>query len=237
MNTSTQVRHDYRSFLGLGSPPKLSNWSRVGCLPEVDEIAFLVADGCSCSIDPRLICAKHVCKCDACKQHGVARCMCMWRQHALAFLAKNFPALLSDPQELHKLTYVQVAECHGIKCLSSPRERNVLNILSRMPKVGPLGSTLANFDISQAIRRCSLRADGTVGTMATGAVIYSLQDAEVLSVPMMAKLMGRDVTTLMVPITSSQYKKMLGMSFRPSCAGMVLAAFLSAVGSSVAERS
>ena len=101
----------------------------------------------------------------------------MWRQHALAFLAKNFPALLSDPQELHKLTYVQVAECHGIKCLSSPRERNVLNILSRMPKVGPLGSTLANFDISQAIHRCSLRADGTVGTMATGAVIYNLQDA------------------------------------------------------------
>ncbi len=233
----TQVQHDYRSFLGLGLLQKVINWARVGCLPEPDEMNCLLADGCSCSIDPMQICLKHVCRCEMCRNHGATHALCQWRQHALEFLSKKFPALLGDPQELHKLTYVQVAECHGITTFSSPRERNALNIISRLPKVGPLESTLANYDVSQAIYRANLKVDGSVGTMPTGAVIYSLRDAEVLTVPMMAKLMGRDVTNLAAPMSAVQYKRMLGMSFHPACAGMVLAAFLAAIGSSLAEGS
>ena len=229
-----QVKHDYRSFLGLGAASVAIDWSRVGCLPAAAEITLVLASGCKCGLDPMLICPVHVCMCKECKLHGVKTARCAWRQHACDYLVKKMPNLLNDPQEAHKMTYCQVADYSGGSCLpNSARERNMLNIISRLPKTQPLNSTVANLDISQAIHLATVKTDGTVATMATGAVVFSLRDAMVLSVPMMAKLMGRDVTRFSnISVSGPQYKRILGMSFHPACAGLVLAGFLASIADS-----
>ena len=226
-----QVKHDYRSFVGLGAGSVAINWSRVGCLPAAPEIGLVLASGCKCALDPMLICPVHVCRCKECNLRGVKTARCAWRQHACDYLMKKMPNLLNDPQEAHKMTYCQVADYHGGSCLpKSARERNMLNIISRLPKTQPLDSTVANLDISQAIHLTTVKTDGTVATMATGAVVFSLRDAMVLSVPMMAKLMGRDVTRFSnLSVSGPQYKRILGMSFHPACTGLVLAGFLASI--------
>ena len=136
------------------------------------------------------------------------------------------------------MTYCQVAECHGVMSLpTSGRERNMLNLVSRLPKVHPLASTVANIDVSQAIHLTNVKVDGTVPTMATGARVFSLRDAKPLSVPMMGKLMGRDVSRFSeLCISEGQYKKMLGMSFHPACAGMILGGFLASIAEGAASE-
>ena len=228
----TQMTHDYRTFLGLDASSAAIDWSRVGCLPTAAEIAIVMQSGCKCGLDPHQLCPVHVCKCKQCQEHGVHHARCAWRLHAATFVSKKMPSLLSDPQEVRKMTYCQVAECHGVVSLpTSARERNMLNLVSRLPKVYPLASTIANIDLSQTIHLTNVKVDGTVPTMATGARVFSLRDAVTLSVPMMGKLMGRDVSRFSeLCISEGQYKKMLGMSFHPACAGLILAGFLAAIG-------
>ena len=93
----------------------------------------------------------------------------------------------------------------------------------------PLERTLAVLDLSQNLRRCAVRNDGCVPTAATNSVMYSLRDGRSLSVPMMAKLMGRSVADIKSQTTATQFKHMLGMSFHPACSASLIACFLAAV--------
>ena len=75
-----------------------------------------------------------------------------------------------------RLTYVQVVEIYGGSVSKSPRERNLLNVLALMPCLQPIGSTGGICDKSQRISRTGLRTDGNVGTMVTGASMWSFDD-------------------------------------------------------------
>ena len=138
---------------------------------------------------------------------------------------------MGNPTTTHEATYMQALELADRKTPDSARERNLLNIFARSEKAQPLCTTTANCDISQTIHFSHIKADGTVGTMSTGSVIFSLRDGMMLTVSMMAKLMGRNVMEVTAPgVTDYQFKMMLGMSFHPASAGLLIAAMLGAIG-------
>jgi site-specific DNA-cytosine methylase len=226
------VASDFRHFLGLRDCPTLiEKLNRVGELPRADESDFLTRAGCACGIDPWCVCPIHLCKCKHCKLHGNGARKCSWRAAAADYLQKRIPQLLENPSTAHAVTYIQALELADRKTPTSARERNLLNIFARSVKAQPLYSTTANCDISQTIQFSHIKADGTVGTMSTGSVIFSFRDGMALTVPMMAKLMGRNVMEVTAPgVTECQFKMMLGMSFHPASAGLLIAAMLGAVG-------
>ena len=228
------VASDYRHFLGLTDcSTLLEKLKRVGELPYVDEADFLSRTGCACGVDPMRVCPVHVCKCKQYKVHGTDANKCSWRMAAADYLEKKIPQLLANPSTGHVVTYMQALEMADRKTPDSARERNMLNIFARTTKAQPLWTTTANCDISQTITFSHIRADGTVGTMSTGSVIFSLRDGMALTVPMMAKLMGRNVMEVAkLGVTECQFKMMLGMSFHPASAGLLIAAMLGSIGMS-----
>ena len=66
-----------------------------------------------------------------------------------------------------KLTYVALIELMGYPGPKSSRERNMLNIMSLLPDVQPMGHMPAVIDISQTIGYEGVRYDGSVGFMAS----------------------------------------------------------------------
>ena len=75
-----------------------------------------------------------------------------------------------------------------------------------------------------------MRIDGTVGTMPTGARMWSLMDGRELEVPEMAKLMGHHVRDMKVQGTSSKaLRRMLGMSVHVAVAGYALIGLLASL--------
>jgi hypothetical protein len=227
---------DFRHFLGLRDCPTLiEKLKRVGELPCADESDFLTRAGCACGINPMHLCPVHLCKCQKCKIHGVNARKCAWRAAAADYLQKKMPQLMGNPTTTHEATYMQALELADRKTPDSARERNMLNIFARSANAQPLWTTTANFDLSQTIKFSHIKADGTVGTMNTGSVIFSLRDGMALTVPMMAKLMGRNVMEIaglgvIQGVTECQFKAMLGMSFHPASAGLLIAAMLASLG-------
>ena len=114
---------------------------------------------------------------------------------------------------------------------TSCRERNVLNIISLLPKMHPMSTTPSIVDKSQGIYRGGLRHDGAVGTLTSNASMWSFVDARLLSASELARLMGHDTSTLQVAdITDAQFKQMLGLSLHVGTAGMMMAALLASLG-------
>jgi len=197
------VGSDFRHFLGLRDCPTLiEKLNRVGELPCADESDFLTRAGCACGINPMCVCPVHLCKCQKCKIHGVNARKCAWRAAAVDYLQKKMPQLMGNPATTHEVTYMQALELADRKTPGSARERNLLNIFARSEKAQPLCTTTANCDISQTIQFSHIRVDGTVGTMSTGSVIFSLRDGMMLTVSMMAKLMGRNVMEVTARLVS-----------------------------------
>ena len=104
----------------------------------------------------------------------------MWRQWALESLQKNalgagtLENLLEGCKD--SLTYIQVLEAYGGQGPTSSRERNLLNVISLMPSLHPIGSTNGILDKTKTIGLSGLRSDGTAGTMLTGSTMWSLDD-------------------------------------------------------------
>ena len=235
------VGSDFRHFVGLRDCPTLiEKLKRVGELPDADEADFLSRTGCACGIDSMRVCPVHVCKCRECRTFGGNAKKCAWRAAAADYLQKKMPQLMANPSTGHAVTYMQALELADRKTPASARERNMLNIFARSTNAQPLWTTTANCDLSQTIKFSHIKADGTVGTMNTGSVIFSLRDGMALTVPMMAKLMGRNVMEIAglgvgEGVTECQFKAMLGMSFHPASAGLLIAAMLASLGMTMSQ--
>ena len=150
------------------------------------------------------------------------------------------PQLMANPSTGHAVTYMQALELADRKTPASARERNMLNIFARSTNAQPLWTTTANCDLSQTIKFSHIKADGTVGTMSTGSVIFSRRDGMALTVPMKAKLMGRNVMEIAglgvgEGVTECQFKAMLGMSFHPASVGLLIAAMLASLGMTMSQ--
>ena len=134
------------------------------------------------------------------------------------------------------LTYIQALEqleCPELIVPQSARERNLLNVIARLPVAQPLRSTPMIMDISQSIDRCSFKVDGSVPTMATNAKMWSLRAGRTLSVNEMGKLMGQELCDADLRNTSeTQMRHMLGMSIHVATAGFALIGLLASIGGS-----
>ena len=132
-----------------------------------------------------------------------------------------------------KLMYLQVIALHNNHelAVTSPRERNMLNILALLPYVAPCINPLTIIDKSQSIDRCQVRVDGQVGTMATNADMWCLADSDVLTLGELAKLMGHNISTLdLAGITKTQFRSLLGMSVHRGVAGFLCTGLIAALG-------
>ena len=151
----------YMSFLGLAQPDAQEiPWERLHELPTLDEINKVKACACTCGLDPLAVCEVHPCK-RGCSKDKTK--ICSWRKHHLQHLER----MPWWKDEIGKITYVELMEANGLDQGSSPRERNMLNILSYSAK--PLETTLLVMDKTQSIGRCGMRNDGFIPTVATKA--------------------------------------------------------------------
>ncbi len=231
-----RVRYSWRQF--LGRKEKTIDWSRAWQPQLPEERVKLIDSGCVCSLDPFIRCDQHPCHCQHCRVCRTAP-LCHWRKlHSQMINTKLVKSGGVTKDELiqhfsHKLSYIALIEHYGISAPSSPRERNLLNIISLFPEMHPLGSTPGILDLSQDICRIANRVDGLVGTMATNALMWSMPDANVLNNAECFKLMGHSVDKLVLDDNLSQtaLKKMLGMSLHVGTAGLLVSASLSSIAS------
>lgn len=111
---------------------------------------------CQCKLDPKSVCELHPCKCPECRasmseQKGL---ICKWRSSHVDYLAKVMQHV-NVPNEIENITYCEALELSGKKAPMSPRERNLLNIMSYHVK-GSMGSTFLILDKSQSICRTQM---------------------------------------------------------------------------------
>ena len=134
------------------------------------------------------------------------------------------------------LMYTAVVESQGAQLPTSQRVRNMINIIAMHKNLQPLKNTMGIMDISQGIYRCSLMCDGTVGTMATNAIMFSFMDADCLTIHAMAKLMGLDMQRVNLDgISATAFRRLLGMALHQGVAGVVLLSLLGSLGSKTPE--
>ena len=234
INEPVPICADWRML--LGRPTITVDWAKLGNLPSARDVDQLISinDGCTCHFDPSIVCSTHPCKCQACKKGGT----CIWRSKHTDFIKKNFVSQDVPYADLlfymgTKLMYLQVMALHVNHeiLITSPRERNMLNILALLPCVAPGINPLTIVDKSQSIDRSSMRVDGRVGTMATNADMWCLADGDALTLGEMAKLMGHDITALdLEGITKVQFRSLLGMSVHRGVAGFLCTGLLAALG-------
>ena len=227
------ILQNYRQFLGL--PPSEIDFSRLGCLPTGAELGHLCFYGdrytkCKCSVNPYAVCDLHPCKCKKCTPADPLACE--WRSKAEKFLKTKFGENMFDEHNFRKLTYCHILELHGKKLMTSPRQRNMINIFALMPRVHPIKDTIAVVDISQAIDRITVTTNGLVPTYATNSECFCLCDGRYLNTMQIAYLMGHDTRELnMTGLCESQFKHMLGMGFHVSSIGFCLVGLIASTAS------
>ena len=219
------VPHTYWTLLAVQAQPGRV-LDKVGQLPYPNDALMIQSSGCKCGIDPMIECPQHPCFCDKCK--GGERLECTWRAKATKFLGDNgLQWAVADGC----VTYIQALELNKGKTPHSARERQLVNMLARLPAAQPLRSTVMIMDISQAVDRCKPKYDGTVPTMATNARMWMMRAGRELNLGEMAKLMGHDLCETDLRFTSKeQMRQMLGMSMHVATAGFAMTGLIAAVG-------
>jgi hypothetical protein len=214
---------DYYHFLCRGDSDV--DWSLLHTLP--DPATRMSLGACTCSLDPYAVCESHPCKCRICNQSAGKRSACIWRSlHAEFLQKKEWVDLQAD---IHKLTYCQTVELSGKgeRLPRSQRERNMLNILSHLPRLQPVSSTLGVLDISQSIERAHLMVDGCIPTLATSSEMLCMRDARRITTMQLASLMGHCPRELkLATLTQPQFQTRLGLSIHVSSIGIVMLALL-----------
>ena len=113
----------------------------------------------------------------------------------------------------------------------SARERNLLNIIARLPAAQPLRATRLIVDISEPIDKCSPKFDGVVPPMSSNSVMWCMCAGSTLTVSEMAKLMGEDLDDVDLRVTTkNQMRQMIGLSMHVATAGFALTGLLAAFG-------
>ena len=238
MHVSMHVYNNYRQLLGLAHTDHTIPWTHMWRLPSADDTRSLMASRCTCTIDPYATCEVHPCKCGNCRVDDKA---CKWRVLHKDFISFKLCKEFTEAAELTydgliaeysaKLSYVAMIELSGKRGPTSPRERNLLNILSLMPKMFPMALTPNLVDKSQGIFRGGLRHDGAMGTLASTSEMWSFPDGRLLSTSEVATLMGHDTSSMHVDgISDRQFRQLLGLSIHVGTAGMMAAVLLASLG-------
>ena len=231
MDTPLRAIFSWHQFLACGE--NNIEWSRVWEPQMPGDRLELMEGGCTCSLDPFIICRKHHCHCRVC---GNKDSSCHWRElHYRAISSKlmtsgiSYEALIDHFSQ--RMSYIALIEKAGFDAPSSPRERNLLNIMSLFPEMHPLGSTPHILDISQDINRTGNRVDGLVGTMATSVIMWSVAYARILNIAECFKLMGHSADVQFDGLSMPALRRLLGMSLHIGTASLLTASMLASIGS------
>ena len=231
IGTPVPVQYNWRQLIGRSTAN--IPWERLWQLQNPEERLAIIQSGCTCGLDPMINCPKHPCKCRCCSNATGA--MCQWRKlhvETLNTVANKGSMSYDELVMMYKdrLSYVSLIEMHGHDAPTSCRERSMLNIYAIFPELHPFGETPSVLDRSQSINRSGLRTDGTIGMMATNAVMWTFADASVLSIEEKLKLMGHGPIDIM-GFSPAQLKRMLGMSLHVGTAGLLMSILLSSLSS------
>ena len=113
------MNHMYvRQLLGLREHS--INWNMVGMLPFANQTLAVHASGCTCSVDPRVVCAVHKCQCLLCKKSTSSGDRpCIWRREAMEWIdhylagPEGAVSFLANLAVAPRLTYIQFLEMAG----------------------------------------------------------------------------------------------------------------------------
>ena len=173
---------------------------------------------------------------------------CEWREKANTYINQQFGISTVPQHFLQEITYVQALELFSgnKRCgPTSPRERNMLNIIARTPSFQPMSRTYACMDISQSINRMKLQTSGAVPTIGLNTSIWVFAFGMTLNQYQIARLMGHGLKLEDFDSTSlsdNQLKAALGNGLHVACTGRVIfpaimAAMMGFAGSPVASPS
>ena len=238
IDTPLAVEDTYLSFLGIQGLAD-SVLDSVGLLPNPGDAVMIQKSPCICSIDPMIECPMHPCTCNKCRQQhkgeGTYKPLpCAWRAKASSYLDD---AGLRWTAADGGVTYIQMLELMMLSVPQSARERNMLNIIARLPAAQPLRATRMIFDLSQSIDRYRPKYDGVVPTIATRSVMWCMRAGRPLTVSEMAKLMGEDLDDVDLRVTTEyQMRLMLGRSMHVATAGFALTGLMAAFGAGSSGR-
>ena len=209
----------YWDFLRLKERLELQ---RMHMPPNPHEISAILGSGCTCGLDPMTLCEVHVCKCKCCqKQVGLN---CEWRLKAKTYIDNNLKNM--EQHMLEEITYLQAIELFSvIDCRgpSSPRERNMLNIMARKPNLQPLSKSFAVMDTSASIDHASINASGAVPTLGVNATPWVFALGRFLTVYQMGMLMGHNMAEIKLDaLSDNAWRSALGNSLHVATTGSML---------------
>ena len=212
------------------------DWTKVGDFATDEDLRALQAAGlehCNCREDPMELCSIHTCS-SSCKQCGKNGLGCKWRTTMTTYQASHDVFRVVVPGAAQKLAYVHAMALHGLPAPESPRLRNFLNVVARLPEVQPLAQTLAVIDLSQTVTMASLRTDGAVPTLTTRSRVFSLALGRYLTTAELAFLMGYDLDTYSFQgCSESWFRARLGLCMHVASLGSMIAALLAVPLSSI----
>jgi len=138
------------------------------------------------------------------------------------------------PGAKQRLAYMHAMTLYGLSAKESPRLRNFLNVVSRLPEVQPLAQTLGVIDLSQTVTMESLRTDGALPTLTTSSRVFSLALGRYLTTAELAFLMGFDLDTYNFQgCSESWFRARLGLCMHVASLGSMIAALLAVPLSSI----
>ena len=138
------------------------------------------------------------------------------------------------PGAKQKLAYVHAMALHCLPAPESPRQRNILNVVSRLPDVQPLAQTLALIDLSQTVTMASLRTDGNVPTLTTKSNLFSLGLGRFLTTAELAILMGFDLEAYdFQGCSETWFRERLGLCMHVASLGTMIASLIAVPLSSI----
>lgn len=212
IETTTMPIRKWLQFSGL---PHELDWSRLHGHPTLDELNSMRR--CGCCVNPMKVCAVHKCCC-GCQKHGAKSDGCKWRASHNKFLAEKVTNFDLGSQ-VGRLTYIELLELQGKPGPSSPRERNVLNILSYLSQ--PLQMSQAVLDRSQTISRNGFRTDGALPTVCKNSQLWSMALGRDIPPHTMAAFFGH-VDSDFSGMDAATVTRLLGNSMHLADAGVIM---------------
>ena len=236
ISRTNRVEFAYPDFVNMGARLDLG---RLHQLPSGDEQVVLQKSPCTCSFHPMVFCEKHICTCMKCKKGDPRKMECEWRKKALNYISKpgRFPGITctedpdqtNPPHVLSEITYCQQLECfqndpsRKSDCPSTPRERNMLNILARNPALGPLVTSNVCFNMNESIDYVNIGVGGMMQCLGMGSAPWSLPHGKLVNLFQVARLFGHDLDDFdPSDLSDCQLRTALGNSIHVANLGSVL---------------
>ena len=143
-------------------------------------------------------------------------------------LWQRWSAMVVVPGAKQKLAYVHAMALHGLVAPESPRLRNFLNVVSRLPEVQPLAQTLAVVDLSRTSDgMASVRTDGAVPALTPKSRVFSLALGRHLTTAELAFLMGYNLDEYNFQgCSESWFRARLGLCMHVASLGSMIAALI-----------